>query len=304
MQAFIFPGQGSQYPGMGQQAAEAFDEASQVFAEADEALGFPLSQLCFSGSQEELALTEKTQPAVLTTSIALYRVLESRGEQPDFVAGHSLGEYSALVAAGSLSFQDAVRLVHERGRLMQEAVPVGEGAMLAILGLPLDEVEEICRQAAQGEVVSPANVNAPTQIVIAGHEKAVARAGDLARERGARRVLSLAVSAPFHCSLMKPAEIRLAELLRQTPVGDPRVPMVNNVEARMITSGEEARSGLIRQVSSAVLWTRCVQGLIEAGVSRFVEVGPGKVLSGLVRKIAPSVEVTNIDSLEQLKAHV
>ena len=304
MQAFIFPGQGSQYPGMGQQAAEAFDEARQVFAEADEALGFSLSQLCFSGSQEELALTEKTQPAVLTTSIALYRVLESRGEQPDFVAGHSLGEYSALVAAGSLSFQDAVRLVHERGRLMQEAVPVGEGAMSAILGLPLDEVEEICRQAAQGEVVSPANVNAPTQIVIAGHEKAVARAGELARERGARRVLSLAVSAPFHCSLMKPAEIRLAELLRQTLVGDLGVPMVNNVEARMITSGEEARSGLIRQVSSAVLWTRCVQGLVEAGVSKFVEVGPGKVLSGLVKKIAPSVEVTNIENLEQLKAHV
>ncbi len=304
MQAFIFPGQGSQYPGMGQQAAEAFDEARQVFAEADEALGFPLSQLCFSGSQEELALTEKTQPAVLTTSIALYRVLESRGEQPDFVAGHSLGEYSALVAAGSLSFQDAVRLVHQRGRLMQEAVPVGEGAMSAILGLQLDEVEEICRQAAQGEVVSPANVNAPTQIVIAGHQNAVARAGNLARERGARRVLSLAVSAPFHCPLMKPAEIRLAELLRQTPLGELRAPMVNNVEARMVTSGEEARSGLVRQVSSAVLWTSCVQALVEAGVSRFVEVGPGKVLSGLVRKIAPSVETTNIENLEQLKAHV
>lgn len=304
MLAFIFPGQGSQYPGMGQQIVEAFDEARQVFDEADEALGFSLSQLCFKGSKEDLSLTENTQPAILTTSIALYRVLESMGKRPDFVAGHSLGEYSALVAAGSLSFSDAVRLVRERGRLMQMAVPVGEGAMSAILGLQLNEVKEICQQAAQGEVVSPANVNSPAQIVIAGHQEAVARADILAQKCGAKRVLPLAVSAPFHCELMKPAEIGLAKLLRQTNLDNLAFPLVNNVEAQVVTSGEEARNGLIKQVSSAVLWTSCVQVLVEAGVSKFVEVGPGKILSGLVKKIIPSVETTTIENLEQLKSYV
>lgn len=304
MLAFIFPGQGSQYPGMGQQIVEAFDEARQVFDEADEALGFSLSRLCFEGSKEDLSLTENTQPAILTTSIALYRVLESMGKRPDFVAGHSLGEYSALVAAGSLSFSDAVRLVRERGRLMQTAVPVGEGAMSAILGLELNEVEEICQQAAQGEVVSPANVNSPAQIVIAGHQEAVARADILARKYGAKRVLPLAVSAPFHCGLMKPAEIGLAKLLRQTNLDNLAFPLVNNVEAQVITSGEEARNGLIKQVASAVLWTSCVQVLVQEGVSKFVEVGPGKILSGLVKKNIPSVETTNIDNLEQVKSYV
>ncbi|MFQ5928659.1 MAG: ACP S-malonyltransferase [Acidobacteriota bacterium] len=304
MQAFVFPGQGAQYCGMGRDVAEEFAEAREVFEEADKALGFPLSRLCFEGSEEELLLTENTQPAVLTTSIALFRILENQGRLADFVAGHSLGEYSALVAAGGLGFQDAVRLVRQRGRFMQEAVPLGEGAMAAVLGLRLPEVEEICQEAGQGEVVSPANVNSPDQIVIAGHTRAVERAVNLAKERGARRVLPLAVSAPFHCDLMKPAETRLSEVIRQIPFYDLKIPLINNVEAQIVTGGEEAREGLVRQVSSAVLWSDCVRRLLRAGVSTFVEVGPGKVLRGLIRKVAPSVQITSIENREQLETYV
>ena len=304
MRAFVFPGQGAQYCGMGRDVAEEFAEAREVFEEADKALGFPLSRLCFEGSEEELLLTENTQPAILTTSIALFRILQNQGRLADFVAGHSLGEYSALVAAGGLGFQDAVRLVRQRGRFMQEAVPLGEGAMAAVLGLKLPEVEEICQEAAQGEVVSPANVNSPDQIVIAGHSRAVERAVNLAKERGARRVLPLSVSAPFHCDLMKPAEARLSEVIGEIPFYDLKIPLINNVEAQIVTGGEEAREGLVRQVSSAVLWGDCVRRLLRAGVSTFVEVGPGKVLRGLIRRVAPSVQITNIENREQLETYV
>ncbi len=288
---------------MGRDVAAEFPEAREVFARADGVLGFPLSRLCFEGSEEELQLTETTQPAVLTTSVALFRILERQKTLPDFVAGHSLGEYSALVAAGGLDFEDAVRLVHQRGRFMQEAVPVGEGAMAAVLGLERNVVESICQEAAQGEVVSPANINSADQIVISGHRQAVERAGDLARERGARKVLSLAVSAPFHCALMKPAEKRLSEVLRNITCHDLKIPLVNNVEAREVTQGEEARQGLVKQVSAAVLWYDCVQQMVRAGVSTFVEVGPGKALKGLIRRIAPSVQTVSIENREQLEAY-
>ncbi|MEE8348279.1 MAG: ACP S-malonyltransferase [Acidobacteriota bacterium] len=292
MQAFVFPGQGSQYPGMGKDLADRFEEARQVFEEADEALEFPLSQLCFEGPEEELRLTEKTQPALLTVSIALFRVLENRNELPDFVAGHSVGEYAALVAAGSLDFQDAVRLVRQRGRFMQEAVPVGDGAMAAVLGLNLSDVRDICREAALSDVVSPANMNSADQIVISGHRQAVERAIKLAKTRGARKVLTLPVSAPFHCELMKPAEERLSKVIEEISFQDLRVPLINNIEARQVNDASEAREGLIRQVSSPVLWSESIERLIELGVSNFVEVGPGKVLRGLIRRIAPSVTVS------------
>ena len=303
MVAFVFPGQGSQYPGMGRDVAQEFAEAGEVFAQADRVLGFSLSRLCFEGPEAELQLTEMTQPAVLATSIALFRILEKQQKLPDFVAGHSLGEYSALVAAGGLDFQDAVRLVRQRGRFMQEAVPVGEGAMAAVLGLKGPVIEGICREAAQSEVVSPANINSADQIVISGHRRAVERAGDLARQRGAQKVLSLPVSAPFHCELMKPAEERLAEVIGDIPFHDLKIPLVNNVRAQQVTRGEEAREGLVRQVTSAVLWCDCVKQLVRAGVSTFVEVGPGKVLKGLIRRIAPSVQTLSIENREQLEAY-
>ena len=303
MLAFVFPGQGSQYPGMGKDVAQEFAEAGEVFAQADRVLGFSLSRVCFEGPEAELQLTETTQPAVLATSIAFFRILEKQQRLPDFVAGHSLGEYSALVAAGGLDFQDAVRLVRQRGRFMQEAVPVGEGAMAAVLGLKGPVIEDICREVAQNEVVSPANINSADQIVISGHRRAVERAGDLARSRGARRVLSLPVSAPFHCELMKPAEERLAEVIQEIPFHDLKIPLVNNVRAQQVTRGEEAREGLVRQVTSAVLWCDCVKQLVRAGVSTFVEVGPGKVLKSLIRRIAPSVQTLSIGNREQLEAY-
>jgi len=301
MVAFVFPGQGSQYPGMGRDVAQEFAEAGEVFAQADSVLGFSLSRLCFEGPEAELQLTEMTQPAVLATSIALFRILEKQQRLPDFVAGHSLGEYSALVAAGGLDFEDAVGLVRQRGRFMQEAVPVGEGAMAAVLGLKEAVIEGICREAAQSEVVSPANINSADQIVISGHRRAVERAGDLARRRGARKVLSLPVSAPFHCELMKPAQERLSEVIGEIPFHDLKIPLVNNVRAQQVTRGEEAREGLVRQVSSAVLWCDCVKELVRAGVSTFVEVGPGKVLKSLIRRIAPSVQALSIENREQLE---
>ncbi|HEY0099169.1 MAG TPA: ACP S-malonyltransferase, partial [Pyrinomonadaceae bacterium] len=272
--AYIFPGQGSQFAGMGRELAEAFAPARAVFAEADDALGFSLSQLCFEGAAEALQLTENTQPAILTVSIAALRAMEAEGyPAPDFVAGHSLGEYSALVAAGALSLADAVRTVRARGRYMQEAVPVGVGAMAAIVSANLESVETACREAAlEGEVCSPANINSPKQIVIAGNTAAVERAMEILKERGAKRALKLAVSAPFHCALMQPAQDRLSAVLEQTEFADLRVPLVNNVDATALRSGEEARGSLVRQVSSPVRWLESVEFLASEGVRTFVEV--------------------------------
>ncbi|MGB9610148.1 MAG: ACP S-malonyltransferase, partial [Bryobacteraceae bacterium] len=253
--AFLFPGQGSQAVGMGKALADTWPVARQVFEEADDVLGFPISRLCFEGPEEELRLTENTQPALLTVSIAALRVLEQEGFRPSYVAGHSLGEYSALVAAGSLAFRDAVRLVRNRGRYMQEAVPPGVGAMAAVLRPPMDRLEQILAEAAQGEVVTAANFNSPEQVVIAGHAGAVARASEALKEAGARRVVPLPVSAPFHCPLMQPAQQRLKTDLDATAFADLAVPLVNNVDARLVTTGAEARDGLHRQVSGAVRWT-------------------------------------------------
>ena len=300
--AFLFPGQGSQHLGMGRELAERYAVTSAVFEEADRALGFSLSALCFDGPEEQLKLTEYTQPAILTCSVACFRVLESHGVLPDYVAGHSLGEYSALVAAGSLSFADAVRTVRKRGQYMQEAVPVGTGAMAAITRLPLAVVEEVCREAAQGEVVSPANINSPEQIAISGHDRAVRRAVELARQRGARRALLLPVSAPFHCALMKPARERLAADLEKLRFDDLRFPLINNLGAQEIRCAAEARAGLIGQVSAPVLWEQSVRRLVSLGVRRFVEVGPGKVLSGLLRQIDASLAAFQFQDATRLEA--
>ncbi|HLA79637.1 MAG TPA: ACP S-malonyltransferase [Vicinamibacteria bacterium] len=293
--AFLFPGQGSQKVGMGRALVDGFAEARAAFEEADQALGFSLSRLCFEGPEEDLRLTANTQPAILTTSLAAYRCLASRGVTPAWVAGHSLGEYSALVAAGTLTLSDAVRAVRKRGQYMQEAVPVGQGAMAAILNLDLPAVEEACRQAAQGQVVSPANLNSPGQIVIAGHREAVDRAIEACKVAGAKRGIRLPVSAPFHCALMMPAQQRLAQDLAGLAFKDPGFPLVNNVDARPVRTGEECRDGLVRQVSGAVRWQESVERLAEAGVRSFVEVGPGSVLSGLVKKIDREAQVLNVE---------
>jgi [acyl-carrier-protein] S-malonyltransferase len=300
--AFVFPGQGSQQAGMGRALAEAFPESRAVFEEADRALGFPLSSLCFSGPEAELQLTANTQPAILATSIAALRPLAARGLRPSWVAGHSLGEYSALVAAGALSLSDALVLVRRRGQYMQEAVPIGAGAMAAVLALELPAVERACREAAGDEVVSPANVNSPGQVVIAGHAAAVERAGERCRAAGAKRVVRLPVSAPFHCALMEPAQERLAPDLRAVALRDPEVPLVNNVEARVVRTAGECRDGLLRQVSAPVLWQQSVERLVELGVTTFVELGPGSVLSALVRKTARAARALNVDSPESLAA--
>ncbi len=283
--AFLFPGQGSQTVGMGKDLAGKYPVARRTFEEADETLGYKLSELCFDGPEEKLKLTEVTQPAILTTSVAAWRVLQERGLLPNFVAGHSLGEYSAHVAAGTLTFADAARTVRNRGKYMQEAVPVGVGAMAAVLGMPIDKVSQIAADAAQGEVCQAANINSPEQIVISGHSGAVGRSIKLATERGAKKAVSLPVSAPFHCSLMQPAQDRLAADLGVLTFQNPSCPVVCNVDAAVVTSGEASREALIRQVTGTVRWEPSVRLLIHLGAVLFIEVGPGKVLSGLMRQI-------------------
>lgn len=301
--AYIFPGQGSQAPGMGRDLMENSEAARRVFEEADEALGFSISELCFNGPAEKLQLTENTQPAILTTSIAAFRAIVEEGfPQADFVAGHSLGEYSALVASGALSLADAVKTVRARGRYMQEAAPVGSGAMAAIMGADLGDIMKACNEAAQGEVCSPANINSANQVVIAGDAAAVDRAIEILKERGAKRAIRLSVSAPFHCALMMPAQERLAEDLEKLDFHDPGVPVVTNVDATVITSGQEARDALVRQVSSPVRWHETITYLVQEGVDTLVEVGPGKVLSGLVRQIDRTVRCMNVEDALSLRA--
>lgn len=291
----MFPGQGSQRVGMGRALAEAFPEAAEAMAEAGEALGEDLSRLCFEGPEDRLVLTENTQPAILAVSIAAFRVLASRGITPAYVAGHSLGEYSAHVAAGTLPFADAVRVVRKRGRYMQEAVPVGQGAMAAVLGLDEAGVARACAEASEGDVVSPANLNAPGQIVIAGSKVAVARAIERAKALGAKRAIPLPVSAPFHCALMRPAELRLEPDLRAIDARDPRVPVAVNVDAAVVRDRRSAIDALVRQVSSPVRWEDVMRRLASEGVRKYVEVGPGTVLSGLGRKILKDATFMNIE---------
>ncbi len=302
MIAFIFPGQGSQKVGMGRALAAAFPACRDAFDEADAALGEPLSRLCFEGPDEQLTLTENTQPAILAVSIAALRHLATLGLAPAFVAGHSLGEYSANVAAGTLTFADALRIVRRRGRYMQEAVPVGTGAMAAVLGLDPARVAQACDEAADGEVVSPANLNGAGQVVIAGARDAVARAGERAKALGAKRVVPLPVSAPFHCALMKPAEERLAPELRSLAAQDPAVPVVANVDAEPKRTAQAAIDALIAQVSAPVRWEDVVRRLASEGVTTYVEVGPGAVLSGLVRKIHRDATVLNFGTPDDVAA--
>ena len=279
---------------MGKELAEKFPVARQTFKEADDALGYELSKLCFEGPEDQLRLTEITQPAILTASIAAWRVLDEKGMKAAFVAGHSLGEYSAHVAAGTITFADAVRIVRNRGKYMQEAVPVGLGAMAAILGMDLEKVRAICSEAAQGEICEPANINSAEQIVISGHKNAVERATKLASARGAKRAVMLPVSAPFHCSLMKPAQDRLAGDLRALKLQNPAVPVVSNVDAVLVNNAESSRDALIQQVTGAVKWEQSMRLLIASGVQTFVEVGPGKVLCGLMRQIDRSKTCFNV----------
>ena len=300
MIAFVFPGQGSQCVGMGHALAAEYSEARQTFEQADAALGMKLSTLCFEGPVEKLTLTEYLQPALVTVATATARVLTARGLRPAFLAGHSLGEYSAHVAAGTLAFGDAVRTVSNRGRYMQEAVPVGVGAMAAVMGLDEETLAQACTDAAEGEVVSPANLNAPGQIVIAGHTEAVQRAGARAKALGARRVVALAVSAPFHCALMQPAEKRLVPELRSLVVSDPSIPVVANVDAEPKRDAASAIDALVSQVTAPVRWEQVVRRLASEGVDTYLEVGSGSVLSGLIRRIDRSARVLPVSDPESV----
>ena len=294
--AFLFPGQGSQYPGMGKDLAENFPAARKVFEEVDDALGFSISQLCFDGPAETLQLTENTQPAILSVSVAALRALEAEGvPKPDYVAGHSLGEYSALVAAGALSLTDAARTVRARGRYMQEAVPAGQGAMAAVLGASLETIEQACSEARENQVCAPANINSPGQVVIAGDVAAVDRAIDKLKQAGAKRVVKLNVSAPFHSALMMPAQERLAADISELSLDELSIPLISNVDAIAISKAADARNSLIRQVSSPVRWLESMALLLESGVESFVEVGPGKVLSGLLRQINREARCLNVE---------
>jgi [acyl-carrier-protein] S-malonyltransferase len=305
--ALLFPGQGSQAVGMGRELAASYAVARRTFEEADDALGYKLSDVCWNGPEDQLKLTEITQPAILTASVAVLRVLREKGIAAAFAAGHSLGEYSAHVGAGTLEFTDAVRTVRNRGKYMQEAVPIGEGAMAAILGLPLEQVARQCAEAAQGSVCEPANINSPDQVVISGARSAVERAAALAKHHGAKRAVLLPVSAPFHSSLMRPAQERLAADLAGLPFRQPSFPVMCNVDAVFVESADASRDALVRQVTGPVQWERSMRGLIAAGADLFVEAGPGKVLTGLMRQIdraQTSFNVENDASLEKLAAHL
>jgi [acyl-carrier-protein] S-malonyltransferase len=305
MIAFLFPGQGSQHAGMGKDLSDNFPVARQVFEEANDALGFDLAALCYNGPEEDLKLTANTQPAILTASVAALRVLqEETGLAPSYTAGHSLGEYSALVCAGGLQFADAVRTVRQRGTFMQEAVPVGTGAMAAVLGLDSDVLDAVCSEAAQGQVVSPANFNSDGQVVIAGHVEAVDRAIELAKGKGAKRAMPLPVSAPFHCSLMVPAGERLAEVLANIEVAEMSVPVITNVEAQPNQDSGRICDLLVQQVSAPVRWQESIARMIDLGVDRYIEVGPGKVLSGLVKRAAKGSTIQNVQDAAGIKALV
>ncbi len=300
--AYIFPGQGSQTVGMGKELFDNFPASREIFQEADDALGFSLSEMCFNGTAEDLALTENTQPAILTSSVAAFRAMASEGfPLPDFVAGHSLGEYSALVAANALSFSDAVKTVRKRGQYMQEAVPIGVGAMAAIMGLPLETIEIGCAEAAEDQVCSPANINSPAQTVIAGNAEAIDRACEILKERGAKRAIKLNVSAPFHCALMLPAQKKLADDLMAIDFQDLRFPIIENVTSEQNSKGVRVRQALTLQVSNPVRWAQSVENLIIEEVDTFIEVGTGKVLMGLVKQINRDVRILNIENADSLK---
>ena len=302
--AFVFPGQASQYTGMGKDLAEKYPSARAVFDEADKALGFSISKICFEGTEEDLKLTANTQPAILTVSVAAFRVLGEKGISPDYVAGHSLGEYSALVAAGGLSFADAVRLVRKRGTYMQEAVPAGQGAMAAILGISPAVVQDACKKAAEGEICSAANLNSSEQTVISGHANAVKRAVEIASQSGAKRAVILPVSAPFHCAMMMPAQEKLEEDLQSTQFSDLQIPLVTNVDADSTRKGDEARQALVRQVCMPVRWEESMRFLLDEDVRTFIEVGPGRVLTGIMRQIERSVTTLNVEDEKSLNGTI